>query len=79
MNDFLSRRVDDLDDQINSTDPTKPGLALRMDRTERELALIIAGIKSLGRTVRWVVSGGGLGSVAMLAYLFKLADAMSKL
>lgn len=73
----LEKRIEALDHAIGSTDPNEPGLALRLDRLEREVSMIVTGLKSIGATVKWIVGGGGLTFAATLLYLYKLAQAMS--
>ncbi len=69
--DQLERRVERHNVQINSTDRDSPGLAMRQDRTERQIRQ--------GLTILKWIGGGGLISLAASVYLLReIVQAIAK-
>lgn len=67
--DRLTKEAEELADTVNSTDPERPGVALRLDRIEQELRSI--------KSVFQFAIGGGIVSLASTAVvLMKILDAL---
>ena len=69
-------RLTALEREVRSTDPSDPGLALRLDRLERDFAALVRQLHGLVTGIKWIVGGGGLGFAATLLFLYKLVQAM---
>ena len=65
--DRLSQEAREIADTVNSTDPERPGVALRLDRIEQELR----AIKSV---FQWALGGGIVSLAATAVVLLKILD-----
>lgn len=59
-------------EQITSTDPDKPGIALRMDRVEQSS-------RRNSSLTAWILGGGGVSCVALFIILWRALAYLSKI
>lgn len=70
--------LDKISNDVYSTAPEAPGLALRLDRIERQLESFAKAATALLSMLKWTVGGGALSVVAFLALLYRLGEAAAK-
>lgn len=61
----LLRALERIERDLYSTDPENPGLALRLDRIERQAAMV-------GKLLSWIGGGGLIGLATTVYLLWKL-------
>ena len=59
-------RLERMEDLVMSTDPRRPGIAMRLDRIEQVLGV-----------VKWIAGGGLVGLSATLLLLWRIAEALT--